>query len=216
MRAAIGVLLALMAFAGPAMASERPRLQVRIAPERDVALDASDLKAIASDVRRIWAPVLDVIVTWPSDVSRPVVVDSIPLVLTARTLSGGDSGGLGWIAFAGDEPQPEITVSVTVAQRMLQNGAWRGRPFSSLPPRASRLFMQRAVARASAHEIGHYLLRSRAHSHRGLMRAAFTAASQTMVASFTFIAHNCLPPMPGCATSATGYSPCWCAKAACS
>ncbi|HUR34576.1 MAG TPA: hypothetical protein VM032_12325 [Vicinamibacterales bacterium] len=95
-------------------------------------------------------------------------------MITSRTLPGAEGGGLGWIAFAGDEPQREITVSITVAERMLKEAAWGHRPFTTLPPQASRLFLRRALARASAHEIGHYLLRSRAHTRSGLMRARFT------------------------------------------
>ncbi|HUR34577.1 MAG TPA: hypothetical protein VM032_12330 [Vicinamibacterales bacterium] len=66
MRVVIGALLAAATVAGPATADERLRLQVRLMPERDVALDLSDLQAIAGDVRRIWAPVLDVVVTLPA------------------------------------------------------------------------------------------------------------------------------------------------------
>ena len=35
------------------------------------------------------------------------------------------------------------------------------------------MFLARAVAGAIAHEVGHYLLRSKSHSSRGLMRQRF-------------------------------------------
>ena len=66
MRAAIGLLLAAAVFAGPATANERPRLHVRLSPEANVVLDLSDIKAIATEVSRIWSPVLDVVVTLPA------------------------------------------------------------------------------------------------------------------------------------------------------
>jgi hypothetical protein len=45
--------------------------------------------------------------------------------------------------------------------------------FPSLPPRLSDVFLSRALGRALAHEIGHYLLGTSRHTARGLMRAQF-------------------------------------------
>ncbi len=45
--------------------------------------------------------------------------------------------------------------------------------FPSLPHRLSDLFLTRALGRALAHEIGHYLLGTSRHTARGLMRARF-------------------------------------------
>jgi hypothetical protein len=45
-------------------------------------------------------------------------------------------------------------------------------PFQTLPER-SDLLLSRALGRALAHEIGHYLLGTSRHTARGLMRAAF-------------------------------------------
>jgi len=174
MLASIGVLLAAAAVTVPASTDlTRPRLQIQIQVEQDVALDASDLRAIASGIRAIWAPMLDVVVTTPA-ASAPGAVDSIRLVITNRTLDNHDSTGLGWIGFVDGEPQPSVTLSFAAARRLADSGEWLGVALSTLPPRASRLFFQRALAQAGAHEVGHYLLRSRDHSRRGLMRAAFT------------------------------------------
>jgi hypothetical protein len=46
--------------------------------------------------------------------------------------------------------------------------------FNSLPPALADIFLARALGRALAHEIGHYLLGTREHTLRGLMRAQFT------------------------------------------
>ena len=45
--------------------------------------------------------------------------------------------------------------------------------FPSLPSRLSDVFLSRALGRALAHEIGHYLLGTSRHTARGLMRARF-------------------------------------------
>jgi hypothetical protein len=171
MLAVIGLLLAV---AVPPASPTQPRLHVQMHVDEGVSLDVTDLRIIAADVQRIWAPVLDVVVSLPNDLRQPGAVDVIRLVLTRRTLDSGDSTGLGWTEFVDGEPRNEITVSVTAASRLMIAGSWRGAPFSALPGRASRLFIQRALARAAAHEIGHYLLRSRTHEKRGLMRPVFT------------------------------------------
>jgi hypothetical protein len=175
MLAALGVLLAAAAVAAPSSTDmSRPRLQLRIEVEPDVTLDATDLRVIASEVRAIWAPVLDVAVTTGSASARLVAVDSIPLVITNRTLDSRENTGLGWISFVDGEPQPSITVSMAAAVRLMEGGRWRGVQFGELPRRASSMFLQRALGRAAAHEVGHYLLRTKNHSRRGLMRAVFT------------------------------------------
>ena len=172
MPVALGLLL-VAALAVPANPM-RPRLQVEMDIEPGVTLKDAELRAIATEARQIWAPVLDVIINVPSASSRPLD-QSIRLLLTERMLNARESTGLGWIEFVGDEPRPAITVSVAAARRLMQSGSWRGRPFDTLPLRASQLFLQRALARAVAHEIGHYVLRTKAHDHRGLMRPSFTA-----------------------------------------
>ena len=170
--AAIGLLLA-TAMAVPAEAL-RPRLHLRLEVEPGVALTAGDLEAIATGVRRIWAPLLDVAVSDAGDVRAPIVVDTVRVVLTNRTLRDLAHTGLAWIRFVDGKPQPDITLSVAAVRDLRAQGKWHGRPFSTLPPQASELFLQRALARALAHEVGHYLLRSAAHASRGLMRPVFS------------------------------------------
>lgn len=173
MLAATIALLLATATAAPADLS-RPGLQLRLEVEPGVAITAGDLEAVAAGVRRVWAPVLDVVVSGPGDVRGPIAVDTVRVVLTNRMLDDVAHTGLAWIGFVNGEPQPHITVSVLAVRTLQAHGAWRGRPFSALPPRAGQLFLQRALTRALAHEVGHYLLRSSAHTAGGLMRALFT------------------------------------------
>ena len=172
----IGLMLA-SAAAVSAVAADAPRPVVRIEInlEPGVAIDPADLRATAADIRRIWAPVLDLAVTVGSGASRLWGINAIPLVITNRTLDSNEKTGLGWIAFADGEPQIPITVSMTAIHRLVERGTWQGTMLARMPAGVSRLFVQRALARAAAHEIGHYLLRSTAHARRGLMRPAFTA-----------------------------------------
>jgi hypothetical protein len=169
---AAAALIAVIAPLPGAYDASRPRLQVEMEVEPGTGLAAEDVQAIATDVRKIWAPAVDVIMV-PAGARRTVPGDTISLTFTTRTLSATDVTGLGWIEFVNGEPQPSVTVSIAAARRLLA-GSWAGVPFSRLPKRVSRTFLQRALARATAHEIGHYLLRSTAHAPRGLMRAGFS------------------------------------------
>ena len=45
----------------------------------------------------------------------------------------------------------------------------------ALPPAIRRQFLVRALSRAVAHEMGHYLLQSKIHGKHGLMRDHLTA-----------------------------------------
>ncbi len=170
--AAIGLMLA-TATAVP-VDTVRPRLHLRLEVEPGVGLSSGDLDAIATGVRRIWAPVLEVAVSGPGDARVPIAVDTVRVVLTTRTLGNLSHTGLAWIRFVNGEPQPDIAVSVAAARQLGAQGSWHGRPFNTLPPRAFELFLQRALTRALAHEVGHYLLRSAGHAPRGLMRAVFS------------------------------------------
>jgi hypothetical protein len=79
---------------------------------------------------------------------------------------------LGWIIFtAPGVPMPRIIVSqAAVAQLMNGQDQYRDEPITLRDIRLSR-----AIGRALAHEIGHYLLRSSVHPPAGLMRATHSS-----------------------------------------
>ena len=64
-----------------------------------------------------------------------------------------------------------IYVSRTEVVRWGERVRWLGRDINDWAPRAREIFLQRAMAFAIAHEVGHYLLRSKSHAASGLMRA---------------------------------------------
>ncbi len=79
MPVAIGLLLA-ATLAAPGYPT-RPRLEVNMDVERGVTLQDAELHAIAAEARRIWAPVLDLVINLPPAASRPIT-KSIRLVVT--------------------------------------------------------------------------------------------------------------------------------------
>jgi hypothetical protein len=168
------MLAAAVAAAPAAVDTARPRLHVDMEVVDGSGLLPEDLRIIARGIEAIWSPVLDLVVASPGEGGRFAASDRVHLTLTTGTLPGSEATGLGWIQFVNGEPEPAITVSVTAARHLMEAGSWRGKALASLPKRISRVFLQRTLARAVAHEIGHYLLRSRTHDSRGLMRPVFT------------------------------------------
>lgn len=150
-----------------------PRLQVVADLEAGVDLDTEDVREIAAGIRRIWRKHVDVVVTSRGDFSGGVSGE-LRLVMTNRMLRDSDSSGLGWIEFVNGRPQSTITISVAAVRALMRSGSWRGKPFEQLPQIAGRHFVRRAIMRAAAHEVGHYVLRTRVHARSGLMRPTFT------------------------------------------
>jgi hypothetical protein len=83
---------------------------------------------------------------------------------------------IGWIRFDGPgEPEPMIYLSYANASALLtESQAVVGRP-DGMPKLERQLYMSRVLGRALAHELGHYLLASKAHTPRGLMQAGRSA-----------------------------------------
>ncbi|HKB14350.1 MAG TPA: hypothetical protein VKD69_26980 [Vicinamibacterales bacterium] len=127
-------------------------------------------KAVASavdEIVSIWAPY---------GVDLHVVPENTPpdgglrlaVIVTDRPDERLSADTLGSIRFRGGMPEPVILmyvgrIDMLVAHTPLGKG-------DSLPA-MHHTFVGRVFGRALAHEIGHYLLRSRGHSAIGLMRA---------------------------------------------
>ncbi len=83
---------------------------------------------------------------------------------------------LGWIVFDGPgEPEPMIHLSYANASALLTGSEAVVGNVEAMPRLERELFMSRALGRALAHELGHYLLASKAHTRRGLMQTPRSA-----------------------------------------
>jgi hypothetical protein len=99
-------------------------------------------------------------------------------VIIGHDVRPGRAGGLalGWIVFADSAPEQEIYVSYANAQQlMFEAPGVVGAP-GRMPLLEKHTLLGRAMGRALAHEIGHYLLASKVHTARGLMQARHTAS----------------------------------------
>jgi len=84
---------------------------------------------------------------------------------------------LGWIGFDGDhEPQREIYLSYGNAKVLMESARPVVGVIAQMPSSQFELLLARAMGRALAHELGHYLLASKVHTKRGLLKANRTAS----------------------------------------
>ena len=185
---AISVVAAAVSSDVLARAAARQAVTVGIVLGGHASAAARLVPALVAEADRIWRPRGVRVV--------PVAKDAVPreevrLTLNFASLSevvpsanqgsmGERTSGLGSIWFDEDgAPSNSITIDeaavmVHIAQTTLNN-----RPLADWPPSVADQVMSRALGRVLAHELGHYLLRSKMHQRSGLMRAAFTGSDLT-------------------------------------
>ena len=146
----------------------RPVVRVLIQTEGAFAADRRMLSDIARQAREIWRPYADI--TFDQAGEAVPSTAALRLTITDRVSTLSDSASLGWIEFVDGRPSNAITISATAAAALMKASRWR-----ELPGFVQRTFLTRAMARAIAHELGHYLLASRAHAAEGLMCGQLTA-----------------------------------------
>ena len=84
---------------------------------------------------------------------------------------------LGWIRFnSPDEPEQVIHLSYANASSLLEASELVVGTVGTMPRLERELYLARAMGRALAHELGHYLLASKAHTPRGLMQTGRSAS----------------------------------------
>ena len=160
-------LLAAVAANSAALPVDRPVVRVVVRTEGALTVDRGRLTEIVRTARDIWRPYADV----AFDLTSPETASPgmLQLLITDRVSPVSEGASLGWIEFVDGRPSNVINVSTTAATALLKASRWGG-----LPKNAQRIFFERAMARAIAHELGHYLLASRQHTMRGLMRGQLT------------------------------------------
>jgi hypothetical protein len=92
----------------------------------------------------------------------------------APAATAGTMMPLGWIEFDREDPTEEIHLSFNNALALMQDVKGAGEVFR-LTQMERDVFLSRALGRALAHELGHYLLGSREHTKNGLMQTARAA-----------------------------------------
>jgi len=105
---------------------------------------------------------------------RPSTVRVIVDDEVGRTAESGVP--IGWVIFDDPHaPEPDLHVSRVNARRLLAMAPSVVGRLDEMPRLQEEILLGRAMGRALAHEMGHYLLASKAHTGRGVMQATLTA-----------------------------------------
>ena len=158
----------------------------------NVTTDAADLspalvKRILAETDALWRS-SGVTFVWRR-AARVVVPDARaseagPDVPNTLRLTIGENRGvardarmpLGWILFDDQrEPQQDIYLSHANAVTMMDQARGVIGMVAEMPTAQRDTLLARAMGRALAHELGNYLLASKLHTRRGLMKATLTA-----------------------------------------
>lgn len=181
--------LAAMTWCGaarPAVTEPVTACQLRVHVIDAARLTGDQLRIVREDVERIWSP-HGVTIEWRKGPPVPAAEHPGVVVLVLTPVQAG-APGLGHAGAAAGEPPlgsvgfaspvaPINVLRVFVAPRRLIAGARVGRtPLSQWPRALQERFVAQAIGRTAAHELGHYLLATRQHTGRGLMRESFSAA----------------------------------------
>jgi hypothetical protein len=173
----------------PATTDTLPPMIVTVTTAAD--LSPSLVKALLAEADAIWRP-SGITMLWQAAarIVRPVeqreagpfVPNSLNVVI-GENRGGGTSSRvpLGWIVF--DDvtvPEQEIYLSYANARQMMEQARGVVGLIDQMPIMQREILLARAMGRALAHELGHYLLASKAHTERGLMKAIMTASELFM------------------------------------
>lgn len=175
---------ALFAAAPAASSAAIPPMIVNVVAVAGMSQQLVD--AVLAEAAAIWRP-SGVSFIWrraPKTVPSSPAPEFAPYVPNALQITIGENRGtgrdgrlpLGWIVF--DDvtvPQQEIYLSFANMRAMMDNARGVIGIVDQMPIMQRDSLLARAMGRALAHELGHYLLASKVHTKQGLMKAVLTA-----------------------------------------
>ena len=145
-----------------------PPIQVAVFAPPDIR--QSLVNRVFAEVEAIWGPT-GIVFDWHL-ITGTGAVHGEHLDVTIDGPEDGSvmhPGALGWIAFTADVPESCIHLSRARAEALIRGTSDLG----DYTVATHEMLLGRALGRALSHELGHYLLQSKAHTRRGLMRAAW-------------------------------------------
>ena len=148
----------------PANRGGLPPIQVAVFAPSDI--NESLVNQICAETEAIWGPA-GIKFDWHRVTSKDAARTWQLAVAIDRHRRPNPQGALGWIKFTPDGPDKSIHLSSARAEELLLETPG----FGNIAIVTRETLIGRALGRALSHELGHYLLKSKAHTPRGLMRA---------------------------------------------
>jgi hypothetical protein len=150
-----------------------------------VVLDATSfplrqLRAMTDETSAIWRA-YNVRMSWVRDVADTRGPEDVRIVVRLTQSPHPDElqvdaegrAVVGAIRFVDGIPDGVIALSPAAIEAVLLAIDWNGRPLTEWPKAVQEDLTGRAMGRALAHELGHYLLAEPHHTRVGLMRPSF-------------------------------------------
>ncbi len=152
----------------PASATPPVGVTVLVAPD----VPSTVVPHILEEADAIWRPVLRF--AWQREPRLPTTLRLV--IDNARGVPMDAETPLGWVVFYDGRPEPEIHLSYANALALLRASREIVGTMELMPPLQRDTLLGYAMGRALAHELGHYLLATKAHTARGLMQTRRSAA----------------------------------------
>jgi hypothetical protein len=154
----------------PAALDGGPLISIPVDVFAPPEMKESAVDRICAETDAIWRPA-GITFTWHRRASTEALDASrLHVTIDHQRLSPTDEHTtLGWIMFTGGEAEPSIHVSIAGAEDLLLGA----NSFDNTVTVRHDMLIDRALGRALSHELGHYLLGSKTHTPRGLMRASW-------------------------------------------
>jgi hypothetical protein len=153
-----------------ARAEDADRSEIKIAVSAAADIPDSLLCRILAEAQAIWEPVGLAIAWHRTGTSPPPVDDDVHVIIErGDDRDARSEAPLGWIPFVNGAPLTCIHLSQTNAERLIRQTP----AIDDATLQSHEVLVGRALGRAFAHELGHYVFGSKAHTRRGLMRATW-------------------------------------------
>lgn len=152
---------------------------VHVSVDQDGGLSSAQVRLLISQMQEIWEDAGVAVTSGRYGDSRPGHARISLRVLRVSPPSNSIRVGpiLAWVAF---EPTgrlaPQLLVSLPAITSLVSTAEFAGYPIRRLSRELRDELLARAIGRAAAHELGHYLLQRAGHQARGLMRASYSAS----------------------------------------
>ena len=167
----VSMLVGMVFDAAPARMTAPPlRITYAAAP----TVPPSLMRKMLDEADALWRPAGVSFVWEPFDAHRSAVGLEI-VIEDLHAASPRAESRLGWLLFDHDKPARVLHVSYANARALLENSGEVVGNTHRMTIAERDTYLGRAMGRALAHELGHYLLASKAHAVTGLTRGTLSA-----------------------------------------
>jgi len=151
---------------GPLLVDQTAPRSISIAVFLRPDIPDSLVTRICNEAQAIWRPA-GIRFAWRRVRQSDQSMSDLEVTIDDERRAVRDQEALGWITFRADGPERSIHLSLASTEDLLRTIASVG----DMPIVTHDTLIGRALGRALAHELGHYLLKSQTHAPRGLMQA---------------------------------------------